>query len=60
MAKGLKSFHAAVPFVTMGTLAMVSGIVMCWLPETRGKPTAETNNDKQHAINEMLTPLDGT
>ena len=41
MAKGLKSLNKMVPFIAMGVLGLVGGIILFWLPETRGKATQE-------------------
>ena len=45
VAKGLKKIHHTAPFITMGTLAFVSSLLMCWLPETKDRKTVETLHD---------------
>ena len=47
VAKALKKLHETAPFVTMGGLALAASIFLIWLPETRGKATAEVDGDKE-------------
>ena len=46
VAKWLKVFHPVLPFALMGCSAIVSAILMIWLPETANKKTAETLEDQ--------------
>ena len=42
VAKGLRSIHSAVPFLTMGGLSFAAALLCIPLKETKGQPTAET------------------
>ena len=41
----LANYYTKAPLITMGSLAMATGIVCCALQETHGKATKETMED---------------
>ena len=45
IAKGLLSLNRAAPFIVMGASALIATILLVFLPETRDRPTLETNED---------------
>ena len=51
IAQGLSHMHAVVPFIIMGGLTTVGGILCCVLKETRGHATKETTEDFQTTNN---------
>lgn len=43
VAKGLKVLHYTAPFILMGSMTLVSAILLLFLPETKGVPTKDTS-----------------
>ena len=51
IAKGLKSFNKTVPFIVMGSSAVVGASFLVYLPETKEKITCETTQDNDNVNN---------
>ena len=47
ISQGLSHLHAIAPFIVMGSLTTVGGILCCVLKETRGQATKETMEEVQ-------------
>ena len=45
IGKAVAVHHPSLPFIIMGTLGLISGVLTLYLPETKGQETQETDND---------------
>ena len=45
VAKGLIVVDVVLPFVVMGSSAVIGSLLLCWLPETAHMETIETLHD---------------
>ena len=50
VAKWLKVFHVVIPFALMGGATLVSAFTLFYLPETKGKQTAETLTEEPDEV----------
>lgn len=48
VAKSLQPINMSLPFYVMGGLTLLSSLLCCLLPETKGRETAETNQDAEN------------
>ncbi|XP_066923326.1 solute carrier family 22 member 13-like [Clytia hemisphaerica] len=54
IAKGVKVIHESLPFIIMGSLGLLAGILCWFLPDTKGQEMQETENDyesQQETVN---------
>ena len=51
VAKGLKKVHHTVPFIAMGAITVAAGVLMFWLPETKGQ--VEDKQEKGVAMKDI-------
>ena len=58
IAKGLQKYNRRVPFIVMGLIAIVSSVLLCFLPETKSQSTAELIDDKSSAKDNELKLMD--
>ena len=45
IAKGVKTTHESLPFIIMGSLGLLGGVVCFFLPETKGQEIQETDEE---------------